>query len=225
MKFKNKKSLRLGHGLFIVSALFIFLITGFFIPYKNAFTSPPSVNQVTDKLQKQRNLLSLSTLTSNSSLMNAAQSQAEDMAKSHTFSYSMPDGTTSWDYIKKYKVIYSSATMLEAVSDESTDQIIAGWSNNPIQYDAFTNSTFTNIGDGIANITNYQGQPNARIVVVFLTDEQRSSHIYNEIPTGGITLLSPFYFKLSTTYAITAGFVILAIGIYLEIRYIKKLHS
>jgi|GEM_PF-714194 len=225
MKFNNPKTLRLGHGLFIVSALFIFLLTGFFIPYKNTLTSPPSINQVTEKIEKQRNLLSLSPLTSNASLMNAAQSQAEDMARSTTFSYSMPDGRTSWDYIKKAGVIYSSASMIEAVSDESTDRIINGWSKNPIQYDAYTSSSFTDIGVGIANVSKYPAHPKTRVIVVMLTNQQQNNHMYSEIPAGGITLLSPWYFKVNTTLALIVGFIILAVGVTLEILYIKKLHK
>jgi hypothetical protein len=222
---EQKKSLRLGHGLFIASILFIFFVTGFFIPYKNAITSPISVNQITNKLQGQRDLLSLPPLTVNSSLMSAAQSQAEDMARSGTFAYSMPDGATSWDYIKKSRVIYSSAAMLEAISDESSDRIIAIWSNSPIKYDAYTDRNYTDIGVGVANLGDYQGHQNAKVIIVFLTNQQQQNQNLNEIPTGGVTLLSPWYFKINTNIALTTGFVLLLFGTYLEIRYIKKLHK
>jgi len=220
----NNKNLRLGHSLFIISALFIFLLTGFFIPYKNTVTSTPSVNQVTEKILSQRSIRSLSPLTSNNSLMNAAQSQAEDMAQTNTFSFTMPNGKTSWDYIKKSGVIYSSATMFEAVSDESTDRIINNWSKNPIQYDAYTNNSFTDIGVGIANVSKYPGHPTARVIVVMLTNQQQTNTMYNEIPAGGITLMSPWYFKLNTSTTLFVSFIILGIGITLEIRYIKRLH-
>lgn len=221
---EQRTSLRLGHGLFISSVLLIFFITGFFIPYKNAVTSPLSVNQITDKLQSQRNLLSVPPLTVNSSLMSAAQSQAEEMARSRTFSYSMPDGTTSWDYIKKSKVTYSSAAMLEAVSDESSDRIIASWSKSPIKYNAYTDRNYTDIGVGVANLGDYQGHQNAKVIIIFLTNQQQQNQNLNEIPTGGVTLLSPWYFKINTNVALAAGFVLLLVGTYLEIRYIKKLH-
>ena len=222
---EQKKSLRLGHGLFIASILFIFFVTGLFIPYKNAITSPISVNQITDKLQGQRDLLSLPPLTVNSSLMSAAQSQAEDMARSRTFAYSMPDGATSWDYIKKSKVIYSSAAMLEAISDESSDRIIASWSKSPIKYNAYTDRNYTDIGVGVANLGDYQGHQNAKVIIIFLTNQQQKNQNLNEIPAGGVTLLSPWYFKINTNIALTACFVLLLFGTFLEIRYIKKLHK
>ena len=115
--------------------------------------------------------------------------------------------------------------MLEAISDESSDRIIVSWSKSPIKYNAYTDRNYTDIGVGVANLGDYQGHQNAKVIIVFLTNQQQKNQNLNEIPTGGVTLLSPWYFKINTNIVLMTGFVLLLFGTYLEIRYIKKLHK
>jgi hypothetical protein len=222
--FKFKTETEVGHILFIFGSLLMIIITGFYIPYKNTAMNPTSINDVIEKIQNQRSLQSLKPLTQNSALMDAAQAQAEDMVKANSFSYTLPSGKNSWDYIKNVHYPFTAAAEFTAISDLSTNQIISQWSNNPIQSDAYLNTVYSDVGVGVATIPSIKNHSNARLIVVFLGG-QSTINGTELTPAGGITLLSPWYLQLPETSLAIGAFTALLLGIILEIHTISALNK
>lgn len=221
--FKSKTDAEIGHIFFVFGAITIIILTGFYIPYKNTATKPTSINDVISKVQNQRSLQSLKPLTQNSALMDAAQAQAEDMVTAQSYSYTLPNGKNSWDYIKNVNYPFTVAAEFTAISDLSSDQILTSWSNNPIQSDAYLNTIYSDIGVGVSPITNLPKHPHAQLVVVFLGGQSTAAG--SELtPAGGITLLSPWYLRLPDTALAILAFTILFLGFVLEVHTITELH-
>lgn len=113
-------------------------------------------NQVVQLVNQQRAANGLKALTVNSSLTKTATLKSEDMAKLNYFDHQSPTYGSPFDMMKQYGITYRSAGENIAMGQKTPQQVMDGWMNSPGHRANILNSSYTQIGVGIAK--NSQGQ-------------------------------------------------------------------
>ncbi len=103
----------------------------------------------------QRSNNSVGGLTSNNSLISAAQAKANDMATRGYWSHNTPDGLEPWVFFNNAGYQYSAAGENLAYGYLTSDSTVLGWMNSPPHKANLINGTFTEVGFGIANTSDY----------------------------------------------------------------------
>lgn len=107
----------------------------------------------------------LGQLALNATLSQAAQAKANDMVNRNYWSHNTPDGQEPWIFISQVGYQYSSAGENLAYGFDNNDQTLVGWMNSPGHRANILNTNYTEVGFGIANSENYQGNGNQTVVV------------------------------------------------------------
>jgi hypothetical protein len=105
------------------------------------------------------------SLSLNSKLNTAAQNKAKDMAAKDYWSHNSPTGQTPWSFITAAGYKYQTAGENLAYGFDTSADTITGWMNSPEHRANILNSSYTNVGFGIINIPNYQGDGPETLVV------------------------------------------------------------
>lgn len=132
------------------------------------YATSMSPQVILDSTNVQRTANSVSPLALNSKLNTAAQAKANDMASRDYWSHDTPDGKTPWSFITNAGYSYTKAGENLAYGFTEVDGnqgLIQGWMNSPEHKANLINSSYTEVGFGIANAANYQGQSQETIVV------------------------------------------------------------
>ncbi len=128
-----------------------------------------ATNTTTDGLlantNVQREQNKLTDLTISPDLTRAAQAKADDMVKRNYWSHTTPDGKQPWTFIDKTGYHYQAAGENLAYGFATSANTITGWMNSPGHRANILNSTYQQIGFGIANSTNYQDDGQQTVVV------------------------------------------------------------
>ncbi len=104
-------------------------------------------------------------LTLNSQLSDAAQAKANDMAAKNYWSHNSPDGRTPWSFITTSGYHYQTAGENLAYGFNDASATVAGWMNSSSHRANILNANYKDVGFGIAQSSNYQGNGPATIVV------------------------------------------------------------
>jgi cell division septation protein DedD len=107
----------------------------------------------------------LGGLAYNSLLAQAAQAKANDMASRNYWSHNTPDGATPWTFINNAGYSYQTAGENLAYGFDNSDATITAWMNSPDHRANILNSTYKEVGFGIANSADYQSTGPETIVV------------------------------------------------------------
>nr|WP_319487664.1 CAP domain-containing protein [uncultured Caproiciproducens sp.] len=113
-------------------------------------------DQVVQLVNQERAANGLKALTVNSSLTKTATLKSEDMAKLNYFDHQSPTYGSPFDMMKQYGISYRSAGENIAMGQTTPQQVMQGWMNSSGHRANILNSSFTQIGVGIAK--NAQGQ-------------------------------------------------------------------
>jgi uncharacterized protein YkwD len=113
----------------------------------------------------QRSQNGASALTLNSLLSSAAQAKANDMAARDYWSHTTPDGVQPWQFITNAGYSYSAAAENLAYGFDTSAYTVAGWMNSPGHRANLINTSYQEVGFGIANSASYQGEGEQTIVV------------------------------------------------------------
>jgi uncharacterized protein YkwD len=113
----------------------------------------------------QRSQNGRSALALNSSLQQAAQDKANDMAARNYWSHATPEGKQPWQFISATGYGYTTAGENLAYGFDSSSSAISGWMNSPSHRDNLLSSTFKEVGFGIANNPNFQGDGEQTVIV------------------------------------------------------------
>jgi hypothetical protein len=106
-----------------------------------------------------------SSLSLNSELAQAAQSKANDMIASDYWAHVSPSGKTPWTFIMASGYQYSQAGENLAYGFSSSSAVINAWMASPEHRANMLKSTYSDVGFGIAESTNFMGQGPKVIVV------------------------------------------------------------
>jgi len=124
-----------------------------------------SVQGLLNGTNNQRSSNGVGSLALNSQLDQAAQAKANDMAARDYWSHNTPDGATPWSFMTSAGYSYHTAGENLAYGFDTSDGTITGWMNSPEHRANILNTSFVDVGFGIANSSNYQGSGPETIVV------------------------------------------------------------
>jgi hypothetical protein len=122
---------------------------------------------------------SLGALALNSYLTQAAQAKADDMVARNYWSHTTPDGKEPWYFITQTGYLYDTAGENLAYGFDTSAATVTGWMNSPGHRANILNTTYTEVGFGIANSPSYQGEGQQTIVVAMYAKPVGAS-----VPTG-----------------------------------------
>lgn len=109
-----------------------------------------------------------SALAINTQLDQAAQAKADDMAARDYWSHDTPDGKTPWTFITAAGYDYQTAGENLAYGFATAGDTVTGWMNSPEHRANILNTTYRDVGFGIANIPDYQsGGPETLVVAMY----------------------------------------------------------
>lgn len=113
------------------------------------------------------------TLALNDQLSQAAQAKANDMASRDYWSHTTPDGKTPWDFIDQVGYPYQTAAENLAYGFNSSSETTKGWLNSPEHRKNLLDSSYSQVGFGIAEAPNFQGTgPETIVVALYATPSQ-----------------------------------------------------
>jgi uncharacterized protein YkwD len=129
------------------------------------YTTDVSVPSLLQGTNDQRTANSLPALNLNGQLDSAAQSKANDMVTRDYWSHNTPDGQTPWSFILAANYSYQTAGENLAYGFDTSAQTISGWMNSPEHRANVLNTSYKDIGFGIANSPNYQASGAETVIV------------------------------------------------------------
>lgn len=129
------------------------------------YATDMSTSSLLSGTNNQRTANGLGSLALNSLLSQAAQTKANDMVTRDYWSHNTPDGQTPWTFIVATGYSYQTAGENLAYGFSTAPDTITGWMNSPGHRANILNTTFTEVGFGVANGPNYQGSGAQTVVV------------------------------------------------------------
>lgn len=124
---------------------------------------------------EQRTQNGLSDLSENSLLMQAAQTKANDMVARDYWSHVTPDGRQPWSFITAAGYSYQTAGENLAYGFDNSDDVIAAWMNSADHRANILNTTYQDVGFGIANSPDYVGTGPETVVVAMYAEPYASA--------------------------------------------------
>lgn len=104
-------------------------------------------------------------LSINPQLSAAAQAKADDMVKQDYWSHISPEGKTPWDFITASGYQYTQAGENLAYGFSSGSDVVAAWMNSPEHRANILNASYQDVGFGVAQSNDYQGDGPETVVV------------------------------------------------------------
>jgi hypothetical protein len=129
------------------------------------YATDVSITNLLLETNNQRSGNGLGGLAVNQLLDNAAQAKANDMAARNYWSHDTPDGQSPWTFFTAAGYEYQTAGENLAYGFDTSLNTVTAWMNSPGHRANILNTTYTEIGFGIANSPNYQGTGPETIVV------------------------------------------------------------
>lgn len=184
-----------------------------------------SENSLLSETNKKREAEDLNDLKTNAQLDSAAQAKANDMAARDYWSHNTPDGKKPWYFISRSGYKYSEASENLAYGFTSSKDTINGWMNSVSHRKAMLNTDYSEVGFGVANSGNYQGQGPETIVVAMYAKPQDPS-----IRAVGTVLADSSGHGISLGQLFTSGRlawlnILLGIAIGIAATYLATKHS
>ncbi len=153
-------------SLLMLSVKIVTIAVVTFGPVLPALSSAITQANVAALTNQSRAANNLSGLTYNSKLEAAAQSKANDMLAKQYFSHVTPDNKQPWDFISAQGYAYQGAGENLGVGFNEAESLESAWMNSPGHRANILNSSFKEIGVGIA-VGNFQGKQSTIVVQMF----------------------------------------------------------
>jgi len=148
----------------IIASLFI----SFWHPNSSstlAYATEMSASGLLSATNSQRSSNGKSTLTINAQLASAAQTKANHMVTNNYWSHTTPDGQEPWVFIQNAGYSYSKAGENLAYGFATSADAVIGWMNSPTHKANMLDNSFTDVGFGFANSSNFNGDGQQTVVV------------------------------------------------------------
>ena len=133
-------------------------------PTKTTTTKSPTASTSTpnNKMEKEvvtlvnaeRAKQGLAALKDNSQLSNVARTKSSDMVANNYFDHTSPTYGSPFDMMKQFGITYTSAGENIAMGQPTAASVMTGWMNSPGHRANILNSSYTDIGVGIATDKN-----------------------------------------------------------------------
>lgn len=129
--------------------------------------SPSGLLTSTNQARAQN---SLGSLAINSQLTQAAQAKANDMVARNYWSHTTPDGKDPWVFITAAGYTFQTAGENLAYGFSTSGDTVTGWMNSPGHRANILNTTYREVGFGIANAPDYQSNGEETVVVAMYAE-------------------------------------------------------
>jgi uncharacterized protein YkwD len=137
-----------------------------------SYATNTSISGLLQETNEERVSVGLANLGLNTRLNQAAQAKANDMASRDYWSHNTPDGNPPWVFFANAGYQYQTAGENLAYGFGNSTETVIGWMNSPGHKANILNTTYTEVGFGIANAENYQGTGPETIVVAMYGSPQ-----------------------------------------------------
>lgn len=134
-------------------------------PATLAYSTEMSISALLSATNAQRASNGLGPLTLNSKLDSSAQAKANDMVSRDYWSHNTPDGQEPWIFFDSAGYSYQKAGENLAYGFSTSDATVVGWMNSPSHRANILDTSYTEVGFGFANSTNFVGSGEETIVV------------------------------------------------------------
>lgn len=115
----------------------------------------------------ERQKAGVTPLKINSELNIAAKAKADDMVLKDYWSHNTPEGQDPWIFIDKVGYKYQKAGENLAYGFNNSDDTITGWMNSKTHRENLLDSSYTEVGFGVASSLNFVTKGPETIVVAF----------------------------------------------------------
>lgn len=137
-----------------------------------AYATNTSVGGLLSSTNSQRATNGKTNLTLNNQLNSAAQAKANDMVARNYWAHNTPDGKEPWVFIDSAGYNYSKAGENLAYGFLTSDETVVGWMNSPSHKANLLDSSFSEVGFGFANSSNFNSAGQQTIVVAMYGQPQ-----------------------------------------------------
>lgn len=134
------------------------------------YATDMSVATLLSDTNDQRATNGLGALALNSTLNQAAQAKAQDMMANDYWSHISPSGVTPWYWITNAGYSYQTAGENLAYGFTTASDTVTGWMNSPTHRANILNTTYKEVGFGVVNAPNYQGEGPETIIVAMYAE-------------------------------------------------------
>lgn len=121
-----------------------------------AYATEMSRSALLSSTNNRRSTNGVNSLVLNSKLNQAAQNKAIDMRNRNYWSHKTPDGQQPWVFIDAVGYVYTKAGENLAYGYPTSDATVTGWMNSPSHKANMLDSTFTEVGFGFVNVSDYE---------------------------------------------------------------------
>ncbi len=147
-----------------------------------------SVSGLLEGTNAQRAANALGSLALNATLNQAAQAKAADMAANDYWAHNSPSGATPWSFITAAGYSYLTAGENLAYGFNTSADTITGWMNSAGHRANILNTTYTEVGFGIIDIPDYQGDgPETLVVAMYASPSMPVTPVTTPMNTSNAT--------------------------------------
>lgn len=213
----------------MAAALFLSTIRASHVLGSSAGITPDGLLSSTNSARTDQGTPSLRT---NARLAQAAQDKANDMVKRDYWSHNTPEGRSPWSFVDKRGYAYRAVGENLAYGFSEDQEVINGWLNSPTHRDNLLNTTYQEVGFGIATSPNFQDKGPETIVVALYATPGPAASTQTAVlgdtssdQTFGITRVETLFGTSGQTAAFLAGAVIATATMFLLMRHVALLRS
>jgi uncharacterized protein YkwD len=130
-----------------------------------AYATEMSRSGLLSSTNSQRASNGLGPLTLNAQLNSSAQAKADDMTARDYWAHNTPDGQEPWIFFDAAGYSYQKAGENLAYGFSTSDATVIGWMNSPSHRANMLDNTYTEVGFGYTNASNFTGTGEETVVV------------------------------------------------------------
>lgn len=130
-----------------------------------SYATEMSTANLLDATNKERLANGKTALTTNTTLAQAAQTKAADMAQRNYWSHNTPEGKAPWYFIDTAGYSYKKAGENLAYGFATSKDTVTGWMNSQSHRANLLDGTFTEVGFGFVDASDYNNSGKETIVV------------------------------------------------------------
>lgn len=159
----------------LIISIILSLLISFWQPHTTntlAYATNMNTAGLLSSTNAQRTNHGRAALKLNTQLANAAQAKANHMIAHNYWSHVTPDGQEPWVFIQNAGYAYNKAGENLAYGFATSADTIIGWMNSPTHKANMLDSTFTEVGFGFANGSNFNGDGQQTVVVAMYGQPQ-----------------------------------------------------
>lgn len=216
----------MGFILILIGTILSLITIVIIGPFNITNTDKINTIDIVNLTNKQRSLLDKKPLSANTDLMNTAQKRAEALAQQLELSHENPSQISTWEYLKDVNYPFLLAGENIAIGSITNQETIQSWMQSITHKTNIINSSYNDIGVGIANYYSPDNNQNQTITVALFatqTNDGKNNSLEPTFPAG------PIYINTSpnnlTSYLLLAiSFILIIFGGFIEFRQIQR-HS